>query len=161
TNVVGSPAIDYYVFTVSNGAERAYFELSDLSADLSLLVRHGLPLPTQTDYDALSDNPGVCEEFISLSINATNPIVLEPGNWYIAVVSTNPMPVSYKVCAIQSGPGDPRLRITSISLATNWLCLSWTNTLPGVFYHVQALSHLGSTNWVAFSPTVVGPDPGL
>ncbi len=161
TNVLGSPAIDYYVFTVTNGAARAYVELSDLSADLTLLVRRGLPLPGLTNYDAISANPGVCEEFISLSTNAANPVVLEPGNWYIAVVSTNPMPASYTICAIQSDVGDARLRISSISLVTNWLCLSWTNTLPGVFYHVQALSHLGSSNWVAFSPTIPGPSPGL
>jgi hypothetical protein len=161
TNVLGSPAIDYYVFTVSNGAARAYFELSDLSADLTLLVRHDLPLTTLTNYDAISANPGTCEEFISLSVGATNPVVLEPGNWYIAVVSTNPMPVSYRICAIQSDVEDARLRISSISLVTNWLCLAWTNTVPGVFYHVQALSHLGSSNWVAFSPTISGPSPGL
>ncbi|HEU0008914.1 MAG TPA: hypothetical protein VFT34_03760, partial [Verrucomicrobiae bacterium] len=161
TNVLGSPAIDYYFFTVTNGAARAYFELSGLSADLTLLVRRELPLPGLTNYDAISANPGVCEEFISLSTNAANPIVLEPGNWYLAVVSTNPMPASYTICAIQSDVGDARLRISNISLVTNWLCLSWTNTLPGVFYHVQALSHLGSSNWVAFSPTLPGPSAGL
>ena len=157
TNALGSPAVDYYAFLITNGSVRAHFELFGLTGDLTLLARRGLPLPAITNYGAISANPGLCDELISLSSNSAAGLPLEPGLWFLAVFSTNAGPVDYTICARQYGEYGTNLRISSITLVTNYLCLTWTNTLAGVGYHVQALTHFGSSNWVALSPTLRAP----
>jgi hypothetical protein len=154
TNALRSPAIDYYVFSVTGGAVRAHFDLNSLDGNLALLVSSNLPLPTPTNFTHASDNPGLCDELITLFANATNSFLLTPGNWYIAVVSTNASPVRYTLCAGQFGHYGTNLLISRVAIdnATN-LCLTWTNVLPGVSYYVQAKANLNVSNWTAISPT--------
>ena len=154
TNALRSPAIDYYVFTVATNSVRAHFDLHDLDGDLSLLVSSNLPLPTLTNYTAVSANPARCDELITLFDNATNEFLLTPGLWYVAVVSTNPGPVRYTLCAGQYAGYGTNVFVghSAIEGGTN-LCLIWTNVLPGVSYYVQAKANLNVSNWTAISPT--------
>lgn len=154
TNALRSPAIDYYVFAVTSGAARAFFDVHSLDGDLALLVSSNLPLPTLTNFTHASDNPGLCDELIRLTAGATNQFVLSPGLWYIAVVSTNAGPVRYTLCAGQSEQFGTNLLISRIAIegGTN-LCLTWTNVLAGMPYHVQGKANLSVSNWTGISPT--------
>jgi hypothetical protein len=47
--------------------------------------------------------------------------------------------------------------ITNTGVFSNHFCLTWTS-LAGVQYHVDGLTNLNSTNWVAASPTITATD---
>ncbi|MEY2410578.1 MAG: hypothetical protein QOF48_3248 [Verrucomicrobiota bacterium] len=148
------PRLQYYVFSVSPTSVRAHFEILSPSGNVDLIARRGLPLPTLTNYDGISARPGTCEELITLFTNGTAPLQLTPGDWYVAVVNTNPTPVSYMVCASQYTSSGMNISLASPSITSTQLCLTWTNVLPGVSYHVQAKPNLSVSNWTAISPTL-------
>ncbi len=86
TNDAGpiSAGTDYYLFNVPTGAIWAVFDLFDASADVSLLVRKELPLPTPANYDYRSANPSPADEQVLVITNSV-PVPLAPGAWHLGV----------------------------------------------------------------------------
>ena len=153
TNALNQPRIDYYVFHVSSNSVRAQFELFNLSNDLSLIVSRALPLPTLTNYDAISMNASNCEELINLFLDTTNGVALTPGDWFIGVVNTNGAPATYTICAREFSDYGRDLEISSLIISSNHICVGWINALPGVAYHVLGKPSLSTPVWLAISPT--------
>ncbi len=150
-----SLGIDYYRFTVSSNAVRAQFEIDNPSGDMTLLVRRELP-PTFAVYDYLSANPFTSDELITV-FDYSSPVALTPGDWYLGAANLSPGPVTYCIKATEWTEYGPTLVITNWYVSSNSFCLTWTS-LPGVKYFVEGVTNLGSTNWVAVSPTLTATD---
>ena len=156
TNSGAGDATDYYEYVVTANAVRAQFEVDGPSGDVTLVARHGLPLPSLTSYDCLSANPGTNEELITL-FNFSSPVALVPGDWFISVVNVSGGPVGYTIMAAEFPDYATNLVITSCKAQTNSLCLTW-NSVSNIHYYVQARTNVTGTNWTAVSPSLVGAD---
>jgi len=148
-------AIDYYRFTVSSNAVRAQFELSNLTDDLTLLLRRGLP-PSFASFDYLSANVYTNDEVITV-FDFSQPVPLQPGDWYFGAANVAGGPVGYCATAYEWPVYGTNIVITNVFLDTNSFCLTWTS-LPGVNYYVEGLTNLTSTNWFTVSPTIKATD---
>ncbi|MSU58758.1 MAG: hypothetical protein EXS35_11410 [Pedosphaera sp.] len=152
---VNTPAetnTDYYRYTVTTNAVRAQFEIYNASADLTLVARKGLPLPSLFRFDYLSANPNTNDELIVIFTNSV-PRALSAGDWYLAAVNVSAVPASYTIKATEwSETGRPIL-ITDEFVSTNGFCITWTS-LPGVHYYVQGRINVTDTNWDTVSPTI-------
>jgi subtilisin-like proprotein convertase family protein len=156
TNSAAGSGADYYVYTVTSNAVRAQFEIDAPSADMTLVARYGLPLPTLTNYSCISSNPGTNEELIVL-FNSSKPVALNSGEWYLSAVNVSGVPATYSIRASEFPVYGTNILITNNQFSGNSLCLAWTS-LPGVHYYVQGKTSLKATNWVAVSPTVTASD---
>lgn len=90
--------IDYYYIDITNQVSSLALSLTNLSGNVDLFVRAGLPLPTADSFDFASTNAGTADEVILLSGDRT-PQLLNPGRWFLAVVPRDPLPVTYTVLA--------------------------------------------------------------
>jgi subtilisin-like proprotein convertase family protein len=90
----------YFSFDVSTNAVAAIFQLLNLSGDVNLVARKGLPFPAPYDLDYGSFNPGTNDENIIVFTNST-PVVLSSGRWYLGVFNAAPVPVSYTILATE------------------------------------------------------------
>jgi subtilisin-like proprotein convertase family protein len=90
----------YFSFDVSTNAVGAIFQLLNLSGDVNLVARKGLPFPAPYDLDYGSFNPGTNDENIIVFTNST-PVALSSGRWYLGVFNATPVPVSYTILATE------------------------------------------------------------
>jgi subtilisin-like proprotein convertase family protein len=90
----------YFSFDVSTNAVGAIFQLLNLSGDVNLVARKGLPFPAPYDLDYGSFNPGTNDENIIVFTNST-PVPLSSGRWYLGVFNAAPAPVSYTILATE------------------------------------------------------------
>jgi subtilisin-like proprotein convertase family protein len=95
----GNP--DYYQYRVGSNATAVLFTLSNLTADVNLYVKKDLPLPTTSSFDYLSLSGGTSDEYVLIETN-TRPVVLTPGDWYLAVYNASGVDASYQVVASES-----------------------------------------------------------
>jgi hypothetical protein len=144
--------VDYYVFNVSFGAVRAQFEVLNPTADVTLVARKGVPLPNLSNTSLISGNGGTSDELITL-FDTSTPVALTPGDWYLAVINNTGGPVDYSVKATEFMTRGTNVYIRRVTVDTNGLCLTWTNTLPGVNYYVLGVTNLGDP-WIAVSTTI-------
>jgi subtilisin-like proprotein convertase family protein len=99
--IVPSPNLfDYYVYNVSSNAARVEFELIPENGDLGLVARRSLPLPTFTNWDYRSDEPGITNELIVINTNSF-PEPLAPGDWYLGVYNNSTNFVPYTIRATE------------------------------------------------------------
>lgn len=149
-SLTGVPA-DYYVFTVSNAAVRAQFEVISPDGDVTLVARLGLPLPDLYTATVWSTNTGNSSELIVLFTNST-PVALAPGDWYICVLNNTNVPVNYTVAAYQYFSAGTNVGIGRITITSNLFCASYTGVLPGVNYFVEGTADFFT--WVPVTPTI-------
>lgn len=144
TNIVAPSGIlfDYYVFTVSPTAVEAEFEVTPRNGDVGLVLRQGLPLPDLNLHDYRSDLPGITNELIVLT-NASTPVALLPGDWYLGVYNNATNAVVYDVRA-------------SEVLDTNLNVVFLTNAVPLEFTLQEGA---GLTNYFQFK--VLDSYPGV
>jgi subtilisin family serine protease/subtilisin-like proprotein convertase family protein len=90
----------YFSFDVSTNAVGAIFQLLNLSGDVNLVARKGLPFPAPYDLDYGSFNPGTNDENIIVFTNST-PVPLSSGRWYLGVFNADSVPVSYTILATE------------------------------------------------------------
>ena len=152
TNAGPGAAADYYRYLVTTNALRAQFEIAGPGADLTLVARKGLPLPSLASYDLISANPGMNDELITL-FNFSGPVPLTAGEWFLSVVNPSSGPAAYSILASEWPVYGTGIVITSSQVLSNSFCLTWTS-LPGVHYFVQGKTTLEYTNWTAISPTI-------
>lgn len=149
-------AADYYLYVVATNIVRAQFELNSLTADLTLIARKGLPLPTLTQFDFLSANPGTNDELVVV-YDYSRPVPLTPGNWFLAAVNAGGPPAAYSILATGFSTYGTNISVSNASATTNAFCFSWTS-LPGIHYYVQGKTSLQSTNWITVSATLTAND---
>jgi subtilisin-like proprotein convertase family protein len=102
TNTGGS---DYYQFpvgpnTFGENPVEALFAVTNASGPVELVVSYGLPLPSLSSYDYISDNPFPANQSIVVVSNST-PVGLTNGNWYLSVVNVSGSNVTYDVVATE------------------------------------------------------------
>lgn len=156
TNFAIGAGADYYRYVVTTNAVRAQFEINNPSADLTLVVRKGLPLPDLALFDYLSARVYTNDELVVVITNST-PLPLTPGDWFLTVLNTSGGPAGYSVKATEWPATGRPLQITGGGVGTNGFCITWAS-LPGVHYYVEGLTNLNSTNWVVISPAIVAVD---
>jgi hypothetical protein len=158
TNTAAANGEDHYRYVVSASASRVQFEINNPSGDMILVASRGLPLPSLTVYDYLSDYPFLNDELIVVLPDSA-PVPLTPGDWFLTAINTSGAPVDYSIKATEwFSTGRP---ITIIDVdspqpqGTNVaeLCITW-NSLPGIHYFLQQNPDLTTTNWTAASPTI-------
>jgi subtilisin family serine protease/subtilisin-like proprotein convertase family protein len=147
---------DYYHYVVTTNALRAQFEIDGPTAEVALVASKGLPLPTLTNYDCLSANPGTNDQLITL-FDFSTPVALTPGDWFISAVNVSGGPVRYTIMATEFAAYGTNVPITSCQVLAGSFCLAWTS-VPGIHYYVQGKMNLSDTNWVALSPTITASD---
>ena len=156
TNSGAGAATDYYHYVVTTNAVRAQFEIDAPTADLTLVARKGLPLPTLENYTCLSANPALNDELITL-FNFSNPVPLTPGDWFISAVNVAGGPAAYTIMATEFPAYGTNVLITTCQSLSNRLCLTWTSVC-GIHYYVEGKTELNDANWTAVSPTIVAAD---
>jgi subtilisin-like proprotein convertase family protein len=153
----GLPSVtDYYRYVVSTNAVRAQFEINGPSADLTLVLRRGLPLPTPRSFDYRSANPGTNDELIVL-YNFSGPMALSPGDWFLGVVNSSGAPATYSVVATEFAGYGTNLFITNLAVTSNSFCLTW-DSLPGIHYFVQGKANLDDPKWTTLTSTLTATD---
>jgi len=159
TNAGVGNLTDYYRYVVTGSVARAQFEINHPSADLTLVVRKGLPLPDLGLYDYLSANPQPNDELIVLFTNSA-PVALTPGDWFLTAVNGSGQPASYEIKATQWPVTGQPVIIGDYNLVSSSFCLTWAS-LVGAHYYVQGLTNLNPvTNyWETLSPTITATDP--
>ncbi|PYJ03755.1 MAG: hypothetical protein DME25_11335, partial [Verrucomicrobia bacterium] len=126
TNAGTGRATDYYLYSVSTNAARAQFEVVGPTADLTLVARKGLPLPSLGSYDFLSANPGPNDELIAL-FNSSIPVALAAGDWFLAAINVSGGPAAYSVLASEWPVVGTNIVITNPQAFSNSFCLTWTS----------------------------------
>ena len=149
-------ATDYYRFTVPPGAVRAQFEIEGPTADMTLVARKGLPLPTLTNYTYVSANPGPNDELITL-FDFSSPVPLTPGDWFISAVNISGGSAAYTIKATDFATHGTNVVITNCQVFNDSFCLTWTSVI-GIHYYVQGKTDVNGTNWATVSPTITAAD---
>jgi subtilisin-like proprotein convertase family protein len=90
--------LDYYEFDVATNGVWATFEVTNLTGNVTLLLKKSTPLPTIDSYHYLSDQPGTNSEAIMVTTNSL-PTPLSAGAWYLAVVNRETNSVAYTIVA--------------------------------------------------------------
>lgn len=152
-SLTGLP-VNYYVFTVSNDAVRAQFEVLDPSGDVTLVARRGLPLPDLVTATVFSTNSGTRSELIVLFTNST-PIALTPGDWYLGVLNNTSNDVTYAAIATQFFSAGTNITPGPITVRSNLFCASYNGVLPGVNYYIEGAANFNMPIvWVPVTPTI-------
>jgi subtilisin-like proprotein convertase family protein len=125
TYVFGSPQtpdIEWFSITVSDQAKAFDVFLQPIDGDVDLYLRRGAPPtfpPGPEDY--YSTNPGLANERVRL-IRDLPGALLEPGEWFIAVVNRDPYPVKFLLRATEFSsagliPLAENVGVTNLALA--------------------------------------------
>jgi hypothetical protein len=156
TNPGPGNAADYYLYVVSSNTVRAQFEINGPTADLTLVARKGMPLPSLASFDYQSANPGLNDELIVV-YDYSSPVPLAPGNWYLAAVNVTGQPADYSIMATGFSDHGTNITVAGASGTGNSFCISW-NSLPGVHYYVQGKASLEDAAWTTVSTTLTASD---
>lgn len=100
TNTGGSTYFEFDVTTNSLGQEpvEVLFSVTNASGPVDLVANYGLPLPSLSSYDYISQNPYPANQNIVVVSNST-PVGLTNGDWYLAVVNVAGSNVTFNVSA--------------------------------------------------------------
>ncbi|MDB6057522.1 MAG: Peptidase and in kexin sedolisin, partial [Verrucomicrobiales bacterium] len=154
TNVIGG-SVQYYYFDVTNNL--AVFQVTNMSADVDMVIRHTLPLPDAQSYDYGSFQAGTNNEFIVVRTNSS-PVPLAPGRWYVTVMNnvTNPT-VTYTIFAYQS---DDAVNVFGLNAPAD--CVEFTaQPGPAVVDTVFAFTVSDSPRAVEFDLTGIAGNSGV
>lgn len=120
-SIEGTNLVSYYSFDASSNAVGLFFNLVNLSGNVDLLVKRGLPLPIRGN-SIESRNTGTTPEHIAVG---TGQI---PGRWYIGVLNNETTNVTYTLCVSE---------FTNYFGLTNDICSSNTFTAFGQTHHFR------------------------
>ncbi|MFM7817226.1 MAG: hypothetical protein ACKPGI_09690, partial [Verrucomicrobiota bacterium] len=88
----------HFFLDITEEPGKGTFALTNLSANVELYLRRGLPYPTGTDFDYASTNAGRLDEVIALGPGSL-PVGLSKGRWFLTAVANDPAPVRFAVVA--------------------------------------------------------------
>jgi hypothetical protein len=141
---------------VGRNAKRAQFEILSTTGDVDLAVRNALPLPGDPRDSLSSANQNLSSELVSV-LDISAPIPLTPGDWFIAVTNKTALPATYAVQAREYQSNGTDLDVARAFLTGGMLCITWTNTLPGVNYYVVGKASFIAQAWLPVSGTLTTP----
>jgi len=95
TNIAVTNLLTYFQFDASSNAIQVIFDITNMTENVDMVVRRGLPLPNPTSYDGISNNPGTNTENITITDYDFDYI---PGRWYIGVYNRTNVPVTFTLC---------------------------------------------------------------
>ena len=147
-----APIEDCYRYTAVDPVARLQFEILGPTADLTLVVRKGLPQPGLGLFDYISANPGTNDEYILVLTNSA-PVPASAGDWYLTVVNRSGAAANYAIQANQWNSSGQPINLTSLSVQGDSFCFSW-NSLPGARYVVQGKASLTDADWTDLSDTI-------
>jgi len=98
TSMVGDALTRYFYYDVGTNDTAVSFDLYDLGGNATLVARKGGPVPTQTDYEYGSFNPGTNPEQIIVT-TTSEPTVLSPGRWLLGVFNETTNALDYTIRA--------------------------------------------------------------
>jgi hypothetical protein len=147
-----SPIEDCYRYTATDPVARLQFEILGPTADLTLVVRKGLPQPGLGLYDYISANPGTNDEFILVLTNSS-PVAASAGDWYLTAINRSGAAANYAIQATQWSTSGQPIILTSVSVQGDSLCFSW-NSQSGASYVVQGKASLANADWTDVSDTI-------
>ena len=156
--VTGMPApIEVYSFDVHPDANEVTFTLSNLpdgvQGNVDLLLKHE-SIPSFSDFDAASNNPGIVDEVILLS-SETNP-PLQSGRWYLTVLNRSNLEVDYRIQVLEDIDDGPIVVEvpSTLEFGPEGLCIVWTSD-PGVSYWVEGKRLESDPNWDELAGPIV------
>jgi subtilisin-like proprotein convertase family protein len=86
----------YFFYDVTSNEVGVAFQLFNLSGNVNLVARRGLPFPTPQSNDYGSFLPGTNDELIVAFTNS-DPVPLRPGRWYLGVFNADVTNVNYTI----------------------------------------------------------------
>ena len=86
----------YFSYDVTPNEAAVSFQLTNLSANVDLVIRRGLPFPTPASNDYGSFNPGTNDETVIVRTNS-DPIPLKPGRYYLGVFNSSTTNAAYTI----------------------------------------------------------------
>jgi len=86
---------------VDTNAVGALFELDAPSGPMTLALRYGLPLPSLSSHDYVTNQPAFPGNEQILVLTNSSPVPLAPGDWYMAAVNTSGSTVCYSAKATE------------------------------------------------------------
>jgi subtilisin-like proprotein convertase family protein len=98
TNESAGPLQQYFSYLVTSKETGVQFQLTNLTGNVELVARRGLPFPTPDaeGHDYSSFNPGRPDEEIVVFTNS-DPVPLAPGQWYLGVFNEDTKAVIYTI----------------------------------------------------------------
>ena len=147
---------DFYRYLASTNAARLQFEINGPTVDLTLVARKGPPPPNLNNGDYTSANPGTNDELIVIN-DFSQPLSLNPGEWFITVVNVTGAPASYSIMATESSVTGTNLALSEPVVSTNSICVTW-NSVPGAHYYVEAKASVSDPQWSRVSSTLTATD---
>jgi hypothetical protein len=156
SNLGIAPIEDFYRFMVTDPVARLQFEILGPTADMTLLVNKGLPLPNFANFDYLSANPGTNNEYI-LVLPGSSPVDVSSGEWFLTALNLSGQAADYAIKATQWAETGQPITLSPPSLLGTNFCFTW-DSLIGAQYVVQAKVTLSDTNWVDDSQTITATD---
>ena len=156
--VTGMPApIEVYSFDVHPVPNEVTFTLSNLpdgvQGNVDLLLKHE-SIPSFSDFDAASNNPGIVDEVILLSSETSPP--LQSGRWYLTVLNRSNLEVDYRIQALEDIDDGPIVVEvpSTLEFGPEGLCIVWTSD-PGVSYWVEGKRLESDPNWDELAGPIV------
>lgn len=147
---------DYYRYVVSGAGARAQFDILNPTADVTLVVRKGLPPADLSNYDYWSANVNTNDEMIVIYTNSA-PVALSPGNWFVSAVNNSGGPVSYTIKATEWPTTGLPLDMQGEVVDGRFFCITW-NSLVGARYVVQGRQSFSQPGWEDISSTITAAD---
>jgi len=97
TSIMDSSSVPrYFSYDVTSNETAVSFALTNLSGNVNLFARKGLPFPAPTNNALASVNPGTNDEDILIFTNSEG-VVLSPGRWYLGVFNADITNVTYTI----------------------------------------------------------------
>jgi hypothetical protein len=123
------------------------------SVEVQLVVSRALPLPDLESFDYAAPQTLPLDDIVVV-LGDSMPEPLGPGDWYLGVVNLGGGTARYDVLAREFDQAGTNVSLVEFDFVDGELCMTWTNTLPGVRYYVQGTETLTPIAWVAVSPAI-------
>jgi subtilisin-like proprotein convertase family protein len=96
----------YFSYDVRSNESAVFFQLTNLTGNMDLYIRDGLPFPTPASADYRSSLAGTNDEIILVVTNG-EPVPLKPGRWYLGVFNADVTNVNYTIVVTDLTNGGP------------------------------------------------------
>lgn len=144
----------YFALEVPDATSSLMLRLTNLSENIDLVLRKGVPLPTLASFDYASFGPEISSEQILVSADSS-PVPLAPGTWYVGVFNMTELYASGDLVISKVAPS---ISISMVDLTANTVSLAWQAPSSTTF-QVEWSPSLAPASWTAF-PEVITSSNG-
>jgi len=137
----------YFYLDVTDSPAFGSFVVTNMTADVSMYLSRGLPLPSPAFFDYASTNPDLEAEVVTLT-PASQPVPISAGRWFVTVVAAAGMPADFTVIGSYVPSQVPIIPLTNAvayvltnAPATNLVYFSFESpTTPALLFEIYGLS---------------------